>query len=194
MTVFSIFVPLFLIWRVPQYGGPMGFILSVIYSVFMLLQYVSLKEYQYPKASMLLCSTPYPRKLLVLSKYIFCLAIFAACCIIFWVETLIFPNLGGFHYEMATLTFFVLTVFLGVYLPIQYKLGYEKTRFAFFIIIMASPFLLPWLFAMDSGVDMNFLSALPPLPLYSGIFLMSLAILTISACISIIIYGKADLS
>ncbi len=50
MTVFSIFVPLFLIWRVPQYGGPMGFILSVIYSVFMLLQYVSLKEYQYPKA------------------------------------------------------------------------------------------------------------------------------------------------
>lgn len=93
MLIVCILIPPFMLWRVPDFAGPMSFCLSVIFSIFMLLQYVSQKENQYPKASALLCASPYPRKLLVLSKYVFCLTIYAVCCIIFFIETLVFLNL-----------------------------------------------------------------------------------------------------
>ena len=139
MLAVCVFIPPFMMWRINDatYVGSMSFILAAIFSVFMLLQYVSLKENQYAKASTLLCATPYPRKLLVLSKYVFGLLIYGACCLIFWTETLLFPVLGGFRIELSAIMFLVVALFLGIYLPVQYKLGYETTKFAFFIIIMA---------------------------------------------------------
>lgn len=193
MVVVAILIPLFMLWRVPENAGAIGFILSVIFSIFMLLQYVSQKEYRFPKASALLCATPYPRKLLVLSKYIFCLIVYAFCCISFWVETMIFPALGGFHIELVVITFFMLTIFLGIYLPTQYKLGYEKTKFAFFIIIMASPFILSLLLKMENGIRLDYINTSSPL-LYGMILLVSCVVLIISACISIRIYRNADLA
>ena len=62
MFAVCVIFPLFLIWRSPEYAGILGFVLITIFSIFMLLQYVSLKETQYPKASTLLCALPFPRK------------------------------------------------------------------------------------------------------------------------------------
>lgn len=193
MFVVCVIIPPFMVWRVPEYAGPMSFVLSAIFAIFMLLQYVSLKEYQYPRASTMLCTTPYPRKLLVLSKYVFCLVNYAVCCVIFWIETFIFAELGGIHFEMPILMFLVLAVFLGVYLPVQYKLGYEKTKFAFVVIIMASPFVFPQLLKMEDGINLDFLNALPPALLYGGIILIGLMILIASACVSVEFYKKTDL-
>ena len=155
MLAVCVFIPPFMMWRIDDatYVGSMSFILAAIFSVFMLLQYVSLKENQYAKASTLLCATPYPRKLLVLSKYVFGLLIYGACCLIFWTETLLFPVLGGFRIELSAVMFLVVALFLGIYLPVQYKLGYETTKFAFFIIIMASPFIVPQLLKMQGGAN-----------------------------------------
>ncbi len=72
-------------------------------NIFILTQYVALKEDQYPKATALLCATPYPRKLIVLSKYCFCLIIYAVCCLIYGIDTLIFPKLGTFNVKMAVI-------------------------------------------------------------------------------------------
>ena len=94
MVIAAIAIPPFMLWRAPEYTGVLGFILSIMFSVFMLLQYVSLKEYQFPKAATLLCSTPFSRKMMVLSKYIFCIAMYMTCCIIFGIETLFIPGLG----------------------------------------------------------------------------------------------------
>lgn len=47
VLVASILIPPVMRWRTPEFAGTFGFILSVIFSVFMLLQYVSLKEYQF---------------------------------------------------------------------------------------------------------------------------------------------------
>ncbi|MFQ6987123.1 MAG: ABC-2 transporter permease [Clostridia bacterium] len=60
----------------------------------MLLQYVSLKETQYPKASTLLCALPFPRKDIVLAKYIFCITIYFACCLILELKHFYFHNFG----------------------------------------------------------------------------------------------------
>ena len=59
MLVVIVLIPPVMRWRTPEFTGVFGFILSVIFGVFMLLQYVSLKEYQFPVKSRLLCKMLY---------------------------------------------------------------------------------------------------------------------------------------
>ena len=193
MLAAAIAIPPVMLWRAPEYGGVMGFILSAIFAVFMLLQYVSLKEYQCPKAAALLCAAPFPRRFLVLSKYIFCMLIYVLCCLIFGIETMVVPQLGTLRLDALALMFLVTAVVVGLYLPVQYKLGYEKTKFAFVVIIMASPMIVAALLKMD---DINFDALLmaPPLFIYGGMILAGIIMLTISACLSIRFYDKADLA
>ena len=121
MLVVIALIPPVMRWRTPEFTGVFGFILSVIFGVFMLLQYVSLKEYQFPKAATLLCATPFSRKTIVSSKYIFCMAIYAICCIVFKLETLFMPGLGTSDINLFAFMFLIVSVFIGIYLPIQYK-------------------------------------------------------------------------
>lgn len=76
MAAVCILFPIFLLWRMPEFAGIFGFGLVTVFSILMLLQYVSLKETQYPKASTLLCALPFSRKNIVLSRYIFCIVIY----------------------------------------------------------------------------------------------------------------------
>lgn len=186
-------IPPVMRWRTPEFTGVFGFILSVIFGVFMLLQYISLKEYQFPKAATLLCATPFSRKAIVLSKYIFCMAIYAICCIVFGLETLFVPELGTSDIKLFAFMFLVVSVFIGIYLPVQYKFGYEKTKFAFAVIIVASPFILPLIMRAES-LNLNFLSMLSPYLVYGGILLIGLAVLAISVSLSVKIYNEADLA
>lgn len=193
MLLFIFLIPPFMRWRTPTFTGVLGFALSVIFAVFMLLQYVSLKEYQFPKAATLLCATPFSRKATVLSKYIFCMIIYAICCISFGIETLVIPGLGTADTMVFALMFLVISVFIGAYLPMQYKLGYEKTKFAFMVVIMASPFVVPLLMKMES-LNLDFLSMFSTYLICGGIFLVGVAVLAISAAVSVKIYNEADLA
>lgn len=192
MLIAAIIIPPFMLWRVPEYAGMLGFMLSVIFAVFMLLQYVSLKEYQFPKAATLLCATPFSRKMMVLSKYLFCMAIYVICCFIYGIETLLIPGLGVMDIKLSIFMLFVTTVFIGVYLPVQYKFGYEKTKFAFVVVIMASPFILPYLIKTQS-INVNFLSTYSPLLIYGGIVLFAFIFLIISIVLSVKFYENTDL-
>ena len=193
MLIAAILIPPVMRWRTPEFAGTFGFILSVIFSIFMLLQYVSLKEHQFPKAAMLLCAAPFSRSIMVLSKYIFCIVIYVACCIIFGIETLFIPGLGTSGMELFILMFFVTSVFIGIYLPIQYKLGYEKTKFAFTVIIIASPFILPMLMRMDP-VNLDFFVSIPAYIVYGGVFAGGFIFLVLSSMLSIKIYNETDLA
>ena len=112
MLVVIALIPPVMRWRTPEFTGVFGFILSVIFGVFMLLQYVSLKEYQFPKATTLLCATPFSRKAIVSSKYIFCMAIYAICCIVFELETLFMPGLGTSDIKLFAFMFLIVSVFM----------------------------------------------------------------------------------
>lgn len=193
MLAFSVLVPFFVLWRVPQVSGALGFYFSVIFSFFMLLQFISQKEFQYPKASTLLCTTPYPRSLLVIAKYGFLLIIYGMCCLIFMIETIIFPPVGKFNLGMVVLMFFFISVFIGIYFPLQYKFGYEKMRFASTIVIISSPYLMPKLMILGFGDSFNWLGSISPMVFYSGMVLFSFVILWISAYASIQIYNQGDL-
>lgn len=194
MFAVCIIFPLFLMWRSPEYAGILGFVLITIFSVFMLLQYVSLKETQYPKASTLLCALPFSRKNIVLSKYIFCILIYFACCLIFCVETLVFPRLGSIGYKMPILLFLAVSLFLGVYLPVQYKLGYEKTKLFFVVLIMASPFVFAQSLKMENSFIISSVQNINPVFLLAGSLIISILILIVSSVISVRIFMKTDLS
>ena len=193
MLACAVLIPPFMLWRAPQYTDVLGFMLSVIFCVFMLLQYVSLKEYQFPKAATLLCAAPYSRRMIVLSKYIFCMAAYVVCCFIYGIETLLIPGLGSCDIKLFVRMLFITSVFIGVYLPVQYKLGYGKTKFAFVVVIMASPFILPYLMKMEN-VNLDFLSRLSPILGYGGIILLSLGILIVSIFLSMKFYSSVDLA
>lgn len=193
MFAAAVLIPPFMLWRAPEYTGILGFMLSVIFCVLMLLQYVSLKEYQFPKAATLLCATPFSRKMMVLSKYIFCIAVYIACCVIYAIETLLIPALGTVNVTMFFLMLFVTSLFIGVYLPLQYKIGYEKTKFVFVVVIMASPFILPQLMKMEN-VNLNFLSAYSPLLVCGSALVFSWIILIVSVVLSMKFYGETDLA
>lgn len=194
MLIISFVIPPVMVWRTPEASGAMGFTLSVIFSIFMLTQYVSLKEYQYPKATTLLCATPYPRKMIVLSKYCFCLIIYAVCCVTFGIDTLIFPALGSFDVRMAAIIFLVVTMLLSVYFPAFYKLGYEKTKFAFLIIIMASPVLFAFLFKPENAIRFDFLNSMSAAMIAVLSSIIGFAAFLVSALFSIIFFEKRDLT
>lgn len=62
-------IPLFMLWKLPQYANYLGFVFAVIYGTFIMLSYICLAEYQCKKASAYLCTTPYPRKYLPICYY-----------------------------------------------------------------------------------------------------------------------------
>ena len=183
MFAVCILFPVFLLWRSPEYAGILGFVLITIFSIFMLLQYVTL-----------LCALPFSRKNIVLSKYIFCILIYLACCLIFGIETLIFPQLRSIGYKVPILLFMVVSLFLGVYLPAQYKLGYEKTKLFFVVLIMASPFIFAQSLKIENSFITNILDNINPVFLVTCSMIASFLILIVSSTIAVRIYKKADLS
>lgn len=193
MSAAVVIIPLFMLWQAPEHPRGEGFTLAIIFPVYMLLQYLSLKEYQFPKAATLLCSMPFSRKMMVVSKYIFCVLMYVICCIIYGLVTLFVPSLGEISLEIYMLVFFVLSVVIGIYLPVQYKLGYEKAKIAYFIVIITSPVLVAYLFNIEDFSLDNF-SKLPSLVIYGGLVVLGFVILTISALLSVKIYDNAELA
>lgn len=192
MAAVCILFPIFLLWRMPEFAGIFGFVLVTVFSILMLLQYVSLKETQYPKASTLLCALPFSRKNIVLSRYIFCIVIYFACCLIFGIEALLFPTLQNVSYKIPIVLFLLVSLCLSIYLPIQYKVGYEKTKLFFTVLIMATPVGFAQL--MKKGINLDFLSNIPPAFLLLGSLIISVLLLIVSSIISIKIQGTTELS
>ena len=177
MLAAAVLIPPFMLWRVPEYAGILGFMLSVIFCVLILLQYISLKEYQFPKAASLLCAATFSRKMMVLSQYIFCIAVYIVCCAIYTIEALIIPGLDTMNAAMFFLMFLVTSVLISIYLP----------------IIIASPFLLPQLMKMEN-FNLNFLSKFSPILICGSVLLLSCMILAVSAALSIKFYNRTDLA
>ena len=181
MLLASFLIPPVMLWRAPEATGAMGFTLTVIFSIFMLTQYVALKEY-------------YPRKMIVLSKYCFGLIIYGVCCLVFGIDTLLFPRLGAFDIRMAVIIFLIISLLLSFYFPALYRLGYERTKFVFVIIIMASPVLFGFLFKPENAIRFEFLDTVSTTAIIVLGVMVSLAAFSISAAVSIRFFEKSDLT
>lgn len=190
-------IPPFIAWQmshVPQFSGTIGFVLAVIYTELLLFQYLGIKEAQYPKAETLLCAIPYPRSFFVLSKYLFFIMIYLLCCIIYAVESMLLPGMDGFRCETLVLTFLAMSVMLGIYLPVHYRFGYEKTKFFTIIVIIASPYLFPQALRLYSNMNLQPVINLPVAAVCGGTLLLSILLLALSALISIRFFEHKELA
>ena len=131
-------LPLLLAWRQPQMGGMISLLMAVLISSVAFNLAISEKENQYPKATALLSSTPYTKGKVVISKYALYIIIYLVCCVVYWGEMQLVPDLKLENFAQATaLVFLVQALGLGIFLPIQYKFGYEKTKFVCFLLFLS---------------------------------------------------------
>jgi len=192
-VVLPFVVPVIIMIQVSQLLGLSAFVISVIYDVFMLYQYVVMAEMKYPKAEALLCATPYSRSTLVKARYAFLLLIFAYCCVAYNVLALIFAKIEFLTPSSYLITLLISVILFGVYAPVQYKLGVEKTKYFFMIVVMGTPFSIPLLIKANIKIDFTGFSAMPMFLQYLIPIVAIIAILFISMNVSIKIYSKKEL-
>jgi ABC-2 type transport system permease protein len=190
-----IVLPLFIILREPEVSGVSIFLLTVIFAGLPLGQYISMTELKYPKAETLLCATPYTRTAIVIAKYVFSMLVYAYCCIAFGVMALIFPEQTIFSVDAVVVALLVTSMIYGVYTPVQFKLGAEKTKYVSMVVLMAAGFGSPTVFNLlsGSGIDLTLLFRLPIPVLRIGAMLTVGLILGLSLWVSIKVYTKKEL-
>jgi len=186
-------IPVMIMIQVSQLLGLSAFVMSVIFTVFMLYQYVLMAEMKYPKAEALLCATPYSRSTLVKARYVFLLSSFAYCGAAYNILALLFAKIEYLTSSSYLIALLISVILFGVYTPIQYKLGIEKTKYFFMIVMMGTPFLLTLLTKVNIKLDFTGLSAMPILVQYLIPIVAIIAILFISMNVSIKIYSKKEL-
>ena len=134
----AIGLPLLLAWRQPQMGSLISLLMAVLISSVAFNLAISEKENKYPKATALLSSTPYTKGKVIISKYTLYFIIYVVCCTAYWVEMQLVPELKLDNFsQAAALVFLIQAVGMGIFLPIQYKFGYEKTKFVCFLLLLS---------------------------------------------------------
>ena len=194
MAALCCFYPLFILHNLKgeaaAYAGSLSFSVMTLFAVLFSLLQAFQKEAMYPKAAAWLCALPYSRRDLVLSKYLYFLGVYLLCCMIYGAETLLVPSLGAFGLAQIIPVFAGAALLFGIYLPFQYRLGYEFTKYFFLFAILIVSFLLPMLFR-------RLPQKLPAFRMSPGalfiLLVLSAALLAASAALSVHFYKKRAL-
>ena len=193
VVAIAVGLPLLLAWRQPQMGGMISLLMAVLISSVAFNLAISEKENQYPKATALISSTPYTKGKVIVSKYVLYFIIYVICCIAYLLEMQVVPELKLENFaQTAALVFFIQAFGMGIFLPIQYKFGYEKTRFVCFLL-----FLSPGIIDITKHTCIS--SKLAPLMQLNSVVLavvygvIGICIWVISFALSKKIFNKKDL-
>ena len=195
MMLLAIAVPLFVAWRVPEIGGVISFIYTVVFTELIICQSVSAEESKYPKSAALLCSVPYQRSTFVKAKYVFFLLLFAYCYVVYTLMALVVPGIGAIDLSIVLSVLLVGVILYGVYLPLYFKYGAEKTKFFFMICIFTISFGSPILYQYfaNANIDFSMLASIPTLTKNVVLALASIIVWGVSQWVSIRIFSKKDL-
>jgi len=170
-------------------GGFISFFITVLFAEYVLFGTVAMAEEKY-KGGALLSAMPYTRDVLVEAKYLFALLVFLFCYISYTIVAMFFP-LSKLNISTVGISLLILTIFWGIIIPLQYKFGYEKTKYISWIFVFMSPFIFPRTISLlyANNISFNFNSSWRNLLLY----ILSLIISYISMSISMKIYSQKDL-
>lgn len=148
----------------------------------------------YPKATALLCTTPYGRGKLVEEKYLLYFLIYLYCCAVFWIEMQFIPELAGVDFiRSIVVVFWIQIICMGIFLPIQYKFGYEKTKLLAMLLVVAGPVLMG--VANSVLIPTSIISIFPAIPglIYIVFWVIGGVLWLVSMFISKKIFSKKDL-
>ncbi|MFF2484603.1 ABC-2 transporter permease [Paenibacillus sp. NPDC058071] len=197
MFIAAIALPVFIHTKIAFFSeaGFLPFFLSTLYIIFLLFSTVSMMEDKHRGAAYL-CATPYTRNTIVRSKYLFIIAIFLGCYVLYTLTTLFSPiKINMLGISDIGQTFFIVTIVFSVIIPVQYRFGYEKSRYIFFFLIFLTPFLLPNMMKIfqSNGITVVDLLSISQSIMGLLLVLMALVIGLISLRISIRIYSNKSL-
>lgn len=183
-------IPLFLLWRVPILMGFPAFMVMVIFTVYIPLQSVSLAETNYPKAIAFLCTAPYTRSAVVKARYMFFLILFLYCYLAYAILSLLVPQIEMISLLDVVLALLFFSIIIGIYLPLQYKLGFETMKHMVVVFIIATSFSLPFIYKALEKASVNFdIFNELPLPVF---ITMILIVAAISLATSIKIFHRKE--
>lgn len=192
LLVFSIAGPIFIEMKSFYISkGFLGLFLTALFTQYMLFNTISNLEDK-SKGSALLCATPYTRNALVKAKYLLIFVIFVYNCAIYTVISFIMPS-GILIRNISTvgISFLIITVYFGIFIPLQYRYGYEKTKYISLFLVFISPFVLSYIVKLLQSGNINFNIGLPFGSLLP--YLLALVIGFVSMIVSIRIYSRKDL-
>ncbi|MEW9106476.1 ABC-2 transporter permease [Paenibacillus sp.] len=144
MLLFAAIGPLFLSYRMQLHdSGSISFLVTVLFMEFILFNSVSVSEEKYKGAS-LLCATPYTRNALVQAKYLLICTIFVIAFVIYTIASLVVPQvLSRLSLSGIGTALLFISLYFGVFIPMQYKYGYERTKFVSMMVVFVTPFIVP---------------------------------------------------
>lgn len=169
------------------------FFMVVMFISYLIYQDVSVAEYKY-KGLAYLSVTPYSRKQLVIADYIFVLLTFAYCTLMHTIVSLVLPNmLQTVGINTFSISLLMFSILFGLFIPLKIKLGIQKVKIVFCILVIAIPYTIPLLL---KNMNVNSFSIFQSIPKYVvpvvGIGL-SLIITLVSMAIAVKIYSNKDL-
>ncbi|SEJ02370.1 ABC-2 type transport system permease protein [Lachnospiraceae bacterium A10] len=148
MAICSVVAPVLLIKRtevpgVPQsYLGLIIFFIVMIISVLFLSNSISMAEEKYSKGCAYLCTTPYTRRQMVISRYIFTYLVVLGYCLVYEAVHLVAPDLTiVITKEVLIVSLLCVSIFRGILIPLEYKYGYEKAKYIITFSIIGLPFI-----------------------------------------------------
>jgi hypothetical protein len=193
LCAFAVIAPVYLTSQ--SNNSSLSFFIAVLFVEYISFSYVSNAENKY-KGSSLLCGTPYTRHAIVKAKYLFIFAIYIFTVLVQLITASILPaQVDRLSVSAFGFTLFFLSLYFGVLIPVQYKLGYEKTRMIFLFIVFCTPFVLGYLTKWMRTHSFSFSISLP-LPLIVQEWLPALIGLIIafaSMFLSLRIFERKDL-
>jgi len=196
LIIFSILGPIFINYQTRGFDSSfISFIITIIFLEFILYGSVSRLE-EKDKGCILLTTMPYSRSDIVKSKYLFVVSIFIIAYVLYILAALIMPiEMSLLSINSILISFLVISICFGIYIPIQYKYGTEKTKYISSCLVLISPLSLPsivkWIQSENIGLDI--INRVPDVVKYIIIVFLSLSILTLSTKVSVNIYSKKDL-
>lgn len=173
----------------------LGFFMLIIVIEYVLNSMVWQLEDKY-KGSILLCTTPYTRKALVESRYLFVFVTFMCNCVIYVVTSHIAPaNMIKINIFEIGICLLVVAIFFDATIPALYKFGFIKLRNILVIIVCVLPIIGGYIAKrlQASNINFNYINSLPNIVINLGPYVLTLIITLISMLLSINIYSKKDL-
>lgn len=201
MMIFSAIAPPLLLWNMDvedmflDFYGIMIFFLVLFVIVLFLSNSVSLIEETYNKGCAYLCTTPYGRNQMVLSKYVFSYLIFGCYCLIYELTSLLLPKYTiSLTFEKIAISFFIVSIFRCVLIPLEYKFGYEKAKYIITMLIIGMPFITSMFFDSIDITKINFSKIMDMDIIWRGVLIVTLLIVNaVSMALSCHIFKKKDL-
>mgnify|MGYP000163988524 CR=1 FL=1 len=197
IPVFTLVLPFFYYWRLPDFSlqkgtGLLILIVASVYSEFLAYEQIFLKDAEYPKALSLLCASPYRRRDIVLCRY-FCSAWFSLQPRLFTpIPAMLLPSSFLPTMPEYAVAFFLNTLLFCILTPLQYQFGFENSKFVpgnhYHGLLLSSARTVE-----KNALQPAWLLTLPSVPLFLALLFLCAVLLSVSATVTIWIFGRKEL-